>query len=176
MVFVAQSTAPITMDAFNAAGALPSGQTTAPDLFAVPDPQVANTVVAALNAPEVPFGPWGVAPSEIGPYGPGGAPTEPVSTDAFALIQLFDPAVSADSGDVWADLTLNTTTYNPLVLAPGQSGTINVTITPKLAQVGSTVSGYLYVDTFNTVGNFPSTFSGDEVVRIPYSYTVAPAS
>ena len=176
VVFVAQSTVPITMDAFNAAGALPSGQTAAPDLFAVPDPQVANQVDAALDAPEVPFGPWGVAPSEIGPYGPGGAPTVPVATGAFALIQPFDPAVSADSGDIWADFTLNTSTYNPLVLAPGQSGTINVTITPKLAQVGSTVSGYLYVDTFNVVGGFASTFSGDEVVRIPYSYTVAPAS
>ena len=176
VVFVAQSTVPINMDAYNAAGASPSGQTGAPDLFAAPDPQVANTVVAELDVPEVPFGPWGVVPSEIGPYGPGGAPTVPVATGAAALIEPFDPAVSADSGDIWADFTLNTNTYNPLVLEPGQSGTINVTITPTLAQVGSTVSGYLYVDTFNAVGNFPSTFSGDEVVRIPYSYTVAPAS
>ena len=176
VVFVAQSTVPIDMDAQNGAGAPPDGFTGAPDLFAVPDPHVANRVVAELDVPEVPFGPWFVVPSEIGPYGPGGAPTVPLATGAAALIQPFDPAVSADSGDIWADYTLNTNTYNPLVLAPGQSGTINVTITPTLAQVGSTVSGYLYVDTFNVVGGFIGTFSGDEVVRIPYSYTVAPAS
>jgi hypothetical protein len=54
-------------------------------------------------------------------------------------------------------------------LATGQAGTINVTITPDPAKVGQTVSGYLYIDTFNGVVG-----TGDEVVRIPYSYTVAP--
>jgi hypothetical protein len=54
------------------------------------------------------------------------------------------------------------------VLAAGQSGTINVTITPP-KQIGATVDGYLYIDTFN-----PNVATGDEVVRIPYRYTVAP--
>jgi hypothetical protein len=102
----------------------------------------------------------------------------PVVTGAAALIQPFDAAVSADSGDIWADLTLDTNTFNPLALAPGQSGTINVTITPDASQVGKTISGYLYVDTFSVVDGFTVTFTGDEVVRLPYSYTVvaAPAS
>ena len=176
VVFAAQAAVPINMDAFNAAGAPPSGQTGSPDLFAVADPQFANTVVATLDKPELPFGPWVVVPSEIGPYGPAGAPSVPVATGAAALIQPFDPAVSADSGDIWADLTLNTNTYKPLVLAPGQSGTINVTITPDPSRVGTTVSGYLYVDTFSIVGGSAIPFNGDEVVRILYSYTVAPAS
>ena len=74
--------------------------------------------------------------------------------------------MSADSGNVWQDLVYGTTTYNPLVLAPGASGTINLEITPT-APVGSVVSGYVYIDTFN--GNVST---GDEVVSIPYTYTV----
>jgi len=35
--------------------------------------------------------------------------------------------------------------------------------------VGQTISGYVYVDTIN-----PTVGTGDEVVRIPYTYTVAP--
>jgi hypothetical protein len=176
VAFAAQSSVPINMDAFNNAGAPPAGITGSPDLFATPTSPAGTTVVASLSAPEVPFGPWGVSPSLIGPYGPAGAPTEPVATGAAALMQQFDAAVSSTSGNIWADLTLNTNTYNPLVLAPGHSGTINVTITPAASQVGKTVTGYLYVDTFNIVDGFAIPFSGDEVVRIPYSYTVAPAS
>jgi hypothetical protein len=77
--------------------------------------------------------------------------------------------VASTSGNAWADLVTGTSTFNPLVLAPGQSGTITVTITPNAAQVGSTVSGYVYIDTYNE-----TVASGDEVVRLPYIYTVAP--
>jgi hypothetical protein len=166
VAFVAQSSVPINMDAFNNVGT-GEGFTGSPDIFAkriAPD-----TVAAILSEPEVPYSFWIVSPSLIGPYGPAGAPTEPVTTSAFVLMQPFDAAVSADSGDAWADLTLNTNTFNPLVLAPGQSGTIKLTITPNASDVGKTVSGFVYVDTFDL-----NVFTGDEAVRIPYSYTVAP--
>jgi hypothetical protein len=55
-----------------------------------------------------------------------------------------------------------------LILAPGESGTITVTLTPDASAVGSTVSGYLYVDTYNS-----NSGTGDEVVRVPYSYTIS---
>jgi hypothetical protein len=84
-------------------------------------------------------------------------------------MQPFDSAISADSGDFWADLTLSTNTFDPLVLTPGQSGTINLTITPSKSEVGNTVSGFIYIDTFDF-----NVFTGDEAVRIPYSYTVTP--
>jgi Subtilase family/Peptidase inhibitor I9 len=164
--FVAQSSVPITMDAFNSVGT-GVGFTGSPDIFAkriAPD-----TVLALLSEPEVPYSTWVVSPSLIGPYGPGGAATEPVATSAFVLMQAFDTAVAADSGDAWADLTLNTNTFNPLVLPPGESGAINVTITPNPHEVGKEVSGFIYIDTFDL-----NVFSGDETVRIPYSYTVAP--
>jgi hypothetical protein len=83
-------------------------------------------------------------------------------------MQPFDSTVKSDSGDIWEDLTVGTTSYtNGLVLAAGQSGTINVTITPSQQAVGTTVNGYLYIDTWS-----PFVSTGDEVVRIPYSYSV----
>lgn len=54
----------------------------------------------------------------------------------------------------------------PVLLAPGKSTTILVTITPSAA-VGSTVTGHLYVDTISQV-----TLSGDELIDLPYSYKV----
>ncbi|MGA2396564.1 MAG: S8 family serine peptidase [Steroidobacteraceae bacterium] len=163
--FFALATAPIEMDAYNDVGTN-VGFTGNPDIFAA---QLApDAVLATLTEPEVPWGVWFTVPSLIGPYGPAGAPTTPVSTAAFALMEPFDASMSGSSGDVWADLTLGTNTYNPLILAPGESGTITVTLTPSAAQVGSTVSGYLYVDTFN-----PNMGTGDELVRVPYSYTVS---
>jgi hypothetical protein len=128
----------------------------------------ADTVVASLRVPEVPYGYWVETPSNIGPYGPGGAPTVPVSMAAIATMEPFDPAVSAASGDFWADQVFLTNTYDPLTLAPGQSGTINLTITPDASQVGKTISGFIYIDTYN-----PVVLTGDEVVRIPYRYTVS---
>ena len=164
--FIAVSTSPIQMDAFNNVGYL-VGFTGNPDIFAK---QVGpGTVIASLSEPEIPYGQWLVAPALIGPYGPAGAPTTPVTTSAFALMKPFDAAVSSDSGDYWEDLILGTKTFNPLLLGSGAQGTITVTITPDSSQVGQTISGYIYIDTIN-----PTVGTGDEVVRIPYTYTVAP--
>ena len=165
--FLAQSsTAPITMDAFNLVG-YGVGGTGAPDIYAR---QVGpNTVAASISEPEVPFGSWLVTPSLVGPYGAAGALSAPVAETATALMKPFDLSVSASSGDAWADLTLGTNTYNPLVLAPGQTGTIALTITPDPTQIGKVVSGFVYVDTYNGILG-----TGDEVVRIPYTYLVAP--
>jgi hypothetical protein len=54
----------------------------------------------------------------------------------------------------------------PVTLAPGQSATITVTITPTGAK-GTVVQGHLYIDTFNVI-----TLSGDELIDLPYAYTV----
>jgi hypothetical protein len=166
VTFVGQSSVPITMDAYNFVG-YAAGYTNSPHLYAR---SIKNdTAVALLVAPEVPWGYWYIFPSLIGPYGPSGAPTEPVQTYASVLMKPFDPTITGDSGNVWQDLTFGTNTFNPLILAPGQSGTINLTITPDRSQVGHTVTGYIYLDTFNS-----TVFTGDEVARIPYTYTVSP--
>ena len=166
VTFVAQSSMPITMDAFNVVG-YGVGGTGSPDLYARPIGN--NTVAASLSTPEVPWGYWYILPSLIGPYGSSGAPTEPVQTSASVVMKPFDPTMIGDSGNAWQDLTFGTNTFNPLILAPGQKGTINLTITPDPSQVGQTVTGYIYLDTFNL-----TVFTGDEVARIPYSYTISP--
>jgi hypothetical protein len=172
VTFVASSIVPITLEATDGVGNLIGGSdfalfspTFSPDIFSH---QIApNTVAATLTVPEVPFGPWLLFPAEVGPTPPGGAQRVPYHANAFVVMQPFDNAVSADSGDAWEDLVLGSNTFNPLQLAPGQSGTINVTFTPQAAQVGTTVSGFLYIDTFNF-----GLLTGDEVVRFPYSYKV----
>jgi hypothetical protein len=164
--FVAQSVVPINADASNSVG-YNVGFTGAPDIFAKsagPD-----TVVASLSEPEVPWGGWVLVPSLVGPFGAAGAQTEPVTMNGFGLMQPFDASAAANSGNIWADIMFGTATFNPLLLAPGQSGVINLTITPDATQVGSVVSGFVYIDTWN-----PTVQSGDETVRIPYSYTIAP--
>ncbi len=170
--FVAQATAPkvpITMDAGNIAGYL-FGITGAPDIYSHPIGPGPDTVAASISEPEVPWGEWGMAPSLIGPYGPGGAPSTRVATTVFLELAPFDAAVSSNYGDLWYDVTYGTATFTTgLVLAPGETGTINVTITPNPAQIGTKVRGGIYIDTFNGVVQ-----TGDEVVSLPYSYTIAP--
>ena len=162
--FLAQSTVPITMDALNSVG-YGVGGTGSPDIFA--HPIGTDTVEASLSVPEVPWGYWYILPSEIGPYGANGAPSVPVLTAVTVKMRPFDAAVTSDSGNAYTDLTFGTNTYNPLVLAPGATGVIHLTITPDPSQIGATVKGFLFIDTFN--GNVST---GDEVARIPYSYTV----
>lgn len=163
--FTAKSSVPIQMDAYAFTGfAVGTGN---PDIFA--QPTAKDTVVASLSEPELPYGAWYVSPSEVGPYAAAGAPTKPVTLSASVVMQPFDGAVSADSGDIWADDVLGTATFNPLVVASGEEGIITLTITPDPSLVGKTVTGFVYVDTYN-----PYVSTGDEVVRFPYSYTVAP--
>jgi hypothetical protein len=162
--FVAQSNVPIEMDAFPYVGYF-VGIGQSPDVFAVPTGH--DTVTAFMSVPEVPWSQWKISPALIGPYGPAGAFTAPYGAGAAVLMKAFDSTVSSDAGDLWQDTTLGTQTFNPLILGPGQTGTINVTITPDKTKAGETVSGAVYIDTFN-----PVVSTGDEVIALPYQYTV----
>jgi hypothetical protein len=162
--FTATAGAPITMDAFGNTGFL-VGLTGAPDLTARSIGP--NSVAASLTEPEVPWGEWLLEPTLAGPFGPAGAPPTPVRTSVVAQLKAFDTTVSADSGDLWQDVVFGTSTFNPLVLGPGATGTINVTITPQASQLGEVVRGVIYLDTFNGTVQ-----TGDEVVALPYAYTV----
>jgi Subtilase family len=161
LVIEAKSSAPLNMDAYPAFG-------TSPDVFALP--VGTNTVAAFVAAPEVPYSSWQAFPSLIGPFPAAGAPTTAVTTTATALLQAFDPAVTSSAGDAWADLVNGTSTFQPLVLAPGASGQITVTLKPAASSVGRQVSGTLYVDSYNRATD-PITM-GDEIVALPYSYSV----
>jgi hypothetical protein len=80
----------------------------------------------------------------------------------------FDGTIAASTGDLWAASfdTNALATYVPLQLDPGQAGTIGLTITPN-ALPGTMMHGFIALDTFNF-----AFFSGDELVNIPYTYTV----
>jgi len=184
-------TVPISMDVYNANGAAPYGGTGSPDIEATSylDPFTGhNAAVVDTKAPEVVPGFWAATPGEVGPFSDAGPTPSTVATGAAVVAQQFDTAAVPSTGDGWDYLTAFNTGvapsapdnfYKPLTLGQGQRGTINVTITPD-AVPGTVVHGFLYVDTFNTNSTpgskmgFPNltTDIGDELVAIPYTYTV----
>jgi hypothetical protein len=151
----ALGTVPITMDV--------SASNGDPDFLGT---SAGDASVAVLTAPEIAPGPFFGLPEATGPFPVGGVGPATVNLAAVANTNPFDSAVSADSGDFW-ELSVNANApYSPLTLNPGQSGTITLTFTPNAA-AGTVVHGFIGVDTANL-----ATFSGDELINIPYSYTV----
>ena len=144
-----------------------------PDLFGPPTgtDSAAGSYTPAGGSVQAGF--WFAGPDEIGPYGPGGAPHGTVTTSMTVTTKAFDPAVTASTGDLWLG-ALNTAAFGsfaPLVINPGQTAVINVTITPA-GSSGTVVHGTLYVDDFvSAIPPFSQT-SGDELAAIPYTYTI----
>jgi hypothetical protein len=165
--FVAQSTQPINMDAEVVSGTGIAFFSGSPDIAA--HPIGPNTVAATIEKPEIPAGFWYAPSSLAGIFGPSGAPSAPLTTNAYVLAKDFDLAVTPDTGDLWLGSNSNFSAFSPLILEAGASGTINLSIAPDASKVGQTISGMIYIDTFDF-----TVYTGDEVVAIPYSYTVAP--
>jgi hypothetical protein len=156
LVSVANGTAPVQIDMNPNLGS--------PDIEGV---SFTNASVAVHNAAEVSPGPWFVGPSLVGPFGANPAPAATADVAASVTANLFDSAVTSETSDIWqAAVIASTPDFTPLLLEPRETGVINVSITPN-APKGSVVSGFLGIDTFNV-----NTFSGDEVVNLPYSYKV----
>ncbi len=114
---------------------------------------------------------WQDFVQQIGPFS-GPAPAGTSTLVATAHTQPFDRDVTSSTGDLWQlSLDLNADAGTPLVVQPGQTVQVTVTITPHAAK-GNQVHGVLYViqppqfdlPTFNT--------SGDVLAALPYSYTV----
>ena len=116
---------------------------------------------------------WYLNPSEIGPYGPSGAPAVTASASFSVVTKAFDATVKTTTGDLWTVYPGLGSGFTPLYLAPGASATITVTITPK-ASSGTHVAGAINLsDTFlaNVLIGLPNT-SGDELASLPFTYTV----
>jgi hypothetical protein len=144
-----------------------------PDLYGPPG---AGDTAAGSYAPSggtVQQGIWFGGPDEIGPYGPGGATPGFVNMSLTATTREFDPAVTATTGDVWL-VAVNPSafgSFSPVTVSPGATVTIPVTIKPSGAP-GTVVSGDLYVDDYvSAVPPYGQT-SGDELVALPYKYTI----
>ncbi len=122
---------------------------------------------------EVTPGLWGMLPSEIGPYGPSGAPAETATATASAWTLGFDSTVETETGDLWQFQNTGSP-YEPFTVDPGDSTEILVEITPT-ASPGTTVSGTMNLDdlfTINFADGSPPFASGDELASIPYEYKV----
>ncbi|HEV2450879.1 MAG TPA: hypothetical protein VGS62_03000 [Streptosporangiaceae bacterium] len=156
LAVAAQGTVRITMDVEWAFGD--------PDVLAQPANGSGKSVAASLTAPEVAPGFFFGLPEATGPFTTGTNGT--VNLAAAADTNPFDSAVTSNTGDVWAQSVNPNAPYSPLTLAPGQTGTITLTFTPN-ATKGTVVRGFIGVDTLNL-----ATASGDELVNIPYTYTV----
>jgi hypothetical protein len=113
---------------------------------------------------------WTVVPDECGPF-PVPAPAGTATVAVNATMKAFDPAVSSGPGDLWEASVNPSASFGLFVIQPGQTATINVTITPS-APAGTVVSGNLYVDVLD--GNVPpyGQLGGDELAALPYTYTV----
>ena len=117
---------------------------------------------------------WAPTPSEIGPFGSPATP-EDYSTAATVTTLGFDDNAVPGTGDIWADVVGGANeSVNPLFLKPGQSGTMNVTFTVPSGTAGTTVSGEIPVETFDTnsfltgIGDW----SSDVLSVLHYSYTL----
>jgi subtilisin family serine protease len=146
-----------------------------PDLIS----STGTTSTGGLSAPDIAAGDWTITPFLTGPTGASPAPVVTATTSMQATYASFDPAVTAPTGDLWQGATNAAAPFAPVVVKPGKSATIPVTITPS-GTAGAVVSGTLYLAdsylipgevTFNALpGNFPE---GSDVAAFPYSYTIA---
>jgi Subtilase family/Peptidase inhibitor I9 len=140
------------------------------------DPDVASTqgtdvTATATGSPLTP-GEWSILPSVYGPFTATAATTENTATSMTATTAAFDPAVSSpDTGDLWQLAIGGPFTITPVIVEPGQSATIPVTIAPT-GPAGTRVSGVLYLDDdslFLFGGPVPN---ADTVAAVPYSYRI----
>jgi len=148
------------------------------------DPDLASTIgtTASLSFADNPIatGEWDVLPVAYGTFGTTGPPSEATTTSASVVTSPFDAAVSSPTGDLESDSANPATSldsFKPITVAPGQTGTIPVTITPSGAS-GTKVTGTLYLDDtayfeFGSIQdalvNYPQ---ADEVAALPYQYTI----
>ena len=163
------ATAPVVVELQNAAGA-------EPDLIGnLPAAQGGATSTAVTDSHatgEVAPGFWFASAGLIGPF-PAPAAPQTVTLSASAHTQLFDRAVTSDTGDVWLGAVDPANTDSPAFVPRASVGVITVTITPNQAP-GTVVSGTLYVINvpLNTPDPIPQITTGDVLAAIPYSYTV----
>jgi hypothetical protein len=140
------------------------------DLFAPPAKGNRATGMYTPADGMVQPGLWVASPDQLGPY-PHPAKPGSVVMAMTVTAKAFDPAVTTDEGDLWLDSVNITTPFAGLTIGPGKSGVIDVRIKPS-GKPGTVVRGILYVDdAVLAVPPYGQT-TGDELVAIPYAYTI----
>ena len=141
------------------------------------EPDVGSTAVgddayASYSAPEITQGDWDIVPQPTGPFGSSGAaPSSTASLSMTAVTQAFNTDATSASGDLWETGVNASATFAPVVVQPGGSATLTLTITPS-AVSGTPVSGVIYLDDSSSLSNNGASPTGDELAAFPYRYTV----
>ena len=140
------------------------------------DPDVASgqglNVSAGVSGSPVSAGLWDVAPDVVGPFGATGATAEPVITSLTATAQAFDTGVTSSTGDLWQGAIGLPATLTPLVVPPGESVTIPVSITAN-GTPGQKVLGNLYLDDNSLLSLYGVLApNANTIAAVPYSYTI----
>jgi Subtilase family len=119
-------------------------------------------------------GEWEAAPDECGPYAKGGAAAGTATITMRVRAKAFDDAMSPSTGDFWETAVNPDQFYDPVLIYPGQTATVDVTITPS-GPAGTIVTGRLYIDDLMNVDGVPpyGDVTADEVAVIPYQYRVS---
>jgi hypothetical protein len=137
-----------------------------------PGPLCATTETAGYvpSGGRIQDGVWFATPSECGPY-PGPAPAGTSSAAMTVRAKRFDTTVSSTTGDIMLAAINPAVTVSPVIINPGHSAVIKVTIKPSGAS-GTQVRGTLYVD--DLVDNVPpyGQFTADELAGLSYTYTI----
>ncbi len=143
--------------------------------YSTGDPDIASnqgtTVGATVSGPSLTPGVWAILPSVVGPFGPTAATTEPTTTAMLATTEGFDPAVTSFTGDLWQASLGGPISVTPVVVPPGRSATIPVTIAPT-GRAGTAVSGVLYLDDDSLIQFGAEAPNANTVAAIPYSYVI----
>jgi hypothetical protein len=137
------------------------------------DPEVASTIgrnaIASYVASPIDQGFWFFLPDEAGSFAAAAGPRESAALGVAVRTEGFDSSITSSTGDLWLSGANAANHYVPIVVAPGATGTIPLTITPH-ASAGTVVRGTLYVDDNSYARSTWDT--GDDVAAIPYEYTV----
>jgi subtilase family protein/peptidase inhibitor I9 len=140
-------------------------------------------VTEAGGRHQVARGFWGTFVQQIGPFTDAGAPAGTTTLTATAKTQPLDPAVTSAAGDPYAPgITGQAPTGTPVVVNPGASAGLKVTITPT-GKSGTVVHGVVYLVTsaLNSLGLVDGAIagglgaidtSGDVLAAVPYTYTI----
>ena len=137
-----------------------------------PGPLCATTETAgyAPSGGRIQDGVWFAEPSECGPY-PGPAPAGTSSAAMTVRAKRFDTTIGSTTGDIMLLAINPAVKASPVIINPGHSAIIKVTIKPSGAS-GTKVRGTLYVD--DLVDNVPpyGQFAANELAGLSYTYTI----
>jgi hypothetical protein len=155
----ARATLPVTFDYDPAEGD--------PDLIATSS---GDSAAGTLSADFITPGTWYAYPSEITAdgYPATGGKAGTVSMAVTAITQAFDTTITSGPGDAWLGALNPAAAWQPFVITPGQTRTIDVTIKPS-GKAGTVVRGDLYVDDNAQTGVVQC---GSEITALPYTYTI----